>query len=242
MKMQTQLRAKPLTQQLADAPEMPLPHTSTPFYKNKKCLIIMIVVLLLLVAGSVGLIVAFSASNVCMSVGLNTCSCDGVEFPIFIDGDSVKFGNLTFSESDVTRLKTVNGNNTDTTYSIFEEIDSHTLKCESTLGKAEVAYNSTTTVQWDGQLKDGQPLGYGLLSVDKDLSGSDDVNTIMLNGKVTGLAMGVFQTAISTGFVVYEVRNWLPNGLGTVWNPTGRGLIINVKLHNDDAYDITLTS
>ena len=71
----------------------------------------------------------------CKKSGDNLCTCAGVEFPVFID-DNVAFHNLTFSNAEVGRLKTNNCNNTDNTYSIFEQIDKVTLQCGTTLGAA----------------------------------------------------------------------------------------------------------
>lgn len=243
MKMQTQLINKPLASQVAGAPDLPIPADTTPFYKKKKGIaIIVVVVVILLIGGIVGLILALmGGSSACISAGQNLCSCDGVFFPLLIDGDSVVFGNLTFSESEVTRLKSVNGNNTISTYSIFEQIDSATLKCETTLGQSMITYNETEKYPWDGQLKDGKPFGYGTFkNPDPNPSPSDphDATTLMLDDKATGLLAATAPIPNQgNAFFVTEARNWQPNGLGTIYSVENRSIIINVKGHDGDVYD-----
>ena len=60
------------------------------------------------------------------------CQCDNTYevFDLIIDGDSVKVGPKIFNRDEIVRLRTLNGMNNETTYSIFEAIDSVTLKCE----------------------------------------------------------------------------------------------------------------
>lgn len=54
--------------------------------------------------------------------------------PLFIDGNSVKMAGKTFTATEIERLKSTNGQNTNTTYSVFQEFDKDTLDCAVTWG------------------------------------------------------------------------------------------------------------
>ena len=130
--------SRPLSSQVAEMEVLPVPkEEATPWYKNKMYIIIGVFILLLLVGGIIGLIVALGSSSSgppCVKSGPNLCKCsDGVEYPVIID-TSIVFHNKTFLGAEVDRIKTVNCNNTVSTYSIFKEIDEATLQCQTTMG------------------------------------------------------------------------------------------------------------
>jgi len=88
--------------------------------------------------------------------------------PVIIEGGSVVLNRKTFSAAEIGRLKTKNSNNNDTTYSIFESIDSQTKSCSLTMGTTTTvlpfsSYNFPGT--WTGQLKDGAPQGQGEFAI-----------------------------------------------------------------------------
>ena len=60
-------------------------------------------------------------SGTCVPTALHECQCDNTYeiFDLIIDGDSVKVGPKLFKKEEILRLKTLNGANNETTYSIF---------------------------------------------------------------------------------------------------------------------------
>ena len=106
--------------------------TPTPWYKHRKCLMLIAGVSILLVLTIVGIVVSVSIvhDHNNHEKGGHSIVCDGVEQPIIIAGDSVVFGNKTFSPTEIVRLKTKNEGNEVSTYSIFEETDQKTKACK----------------------------------------------------------------------------------------------------------------
>ena len=66
----------------------------------------------------------------CQKTTDHVCVCsDGQEFPIIIDGESVRLGTKVFTDEEIQRLQTLNGDSQETTFSIFREVDAETRTC-----------------------------------------------------------------------------------------------------------------
>ena len=67
-----------------------------------------------------------------MKITLHECQCASTHLilDIIIEDDSVKFGPKFFDKGEIELLKSLNMNNTETTYSIFERFDSITRDCD----------------------------------------------------------------------------------------------------------------
>jgi len=119
---------------------------------------------LLLIGIVATIIVIFETqSQTCNKTTDNVCRCsDSEDRLIIIDGDSVKVGNKTFTPEEVTRLKQTNGDNTDTTYSIFEKIDATVKRCEVSYGTTNVTLSGDpANHKFEGQQIQGKAYGQG---------------------------------------------------------------------------------
>ena len=58
--------------------------------------------------------------SLCQRTGSHKCRCFSTEFDLIIDGDLVKLGTKIFTPREVKQLKELHGDNTESTYSIFE--------------------------------------------------------------------------------------------------------------------------
>jgi len=194
---------------------LPVPkEEATPWYKNKMYIIIIVVVLLLLVGGIIGLILAMGSggsSDLCKKSSANHCICNGVEYPVIIDGSSIVFHNKTFCGAEQDRIKSVNCNNTVTTYSIFEAIDADTRQCKTTFGTIEYNF-SGANFKWDGQLKDGVAYGQGT----QIMNDGNPIYTIMREYQQTGFGM-VTNPGASTFYLGEMSQNGF-NGFLTYYN------------------------
>ena len=122
------------------------------------------VALFFLIAIGATIIVLFETqSQTCNKTAANICRCSDTEDrQIIIDGDSVKLGNKTFTPEEVTRLKTKNSDDTDTTYSIFAAIDDAVRNCEISAGTTNVTLSGDTdNHKYTGQQLQGKAYGQG---------------------------------------------------------------------------------
>ena len=105
--------------------------------------------------------------EVSMYYGPHQWLCGETIFDLLIDGDSVKLGPKIFTSREIELLKTLNSNNSMTTYEMFQQIDSKTKGCEFDFGSLETKPSwSGYTYTWTGSYYNGKPDGVGFYEND----------------------------------------------------------------------------
>lgn len=133
-----------------------------PWYKSKW---VYIGVASLLLIGIVATIIVIfeTQSQTCNKTSDHICRCSDTEDRLLlIDGDSVKIGNKTFTEAEIAELKALNGDNTESTYSIFQQIDASVTKCEISYGTTNVTLaGDPAQHKYEGQQIQKKAFGQG---------------------------------------------------------------------------------
>ena len=136
------------------------------------------------------------------------CTCNGVEHPLIVVGDSVLMHEKQFSEREIALLKETRQDSQESTYDILLRLTERTLNCEYEMG---------VDGDYKGQMLRGQKAGLGKYEYKRRAW------------------ISTYEAGVEHGFEVYklrgfhqtqaEMRNGQKSGLGTNW--------LNVKRSHD---------